>query len=224
MFSRLTIDDLYERSVKVFRPAHNTRPAIFLAKIENKEIIIKDFSRNRSLFAHSIGRLLIWREAKAYRRLQGIEGIPRFYGTFQGLAIALEYVNAPTLKDEGKRRKLGSKFFERLKQMIKLVHQRGVAHCDLKKAPNILVSKADEPFLIDWGASISKEEFRLYPLKLVYERFLLDDWLALTKMKLKFAPELVSPEERERYERRTVVEKAIRKIRDRLRELLQKLV
>ena len=224
MLSHLTIEDLYNRCLKLLRPAFNTRPAIFLAAINDGIVLVKDFSRNRPIFAQSIGRFLIWREAKAYRYLQGIKGVPRLYGTIQGLAIALQYVEAPTLRDEGKRRRLSPEFFCRLEELIKLIHKRGLAHCDLKKAPNILVTNTDEPFLIDWGASISREEFRFFPLRLIYERFLIDDYMAIIKMKLHFAPDLVSAQERRRYERQTALEKGIRKIRDNLRELLQRLV
>ncbi len=222
--SALTLDRLYQDCVRVLRHASNTRPAILLMEIDGKKVLVKDFSRNRAFYAKTIGRFLVWREAKAYCRLQGLRGIPRFYGVIDSLAIAMEYVDAPTLKEEGKKRRLGSDFFHRLEELIASIHARGMAHCDLKKAPNILVAPGDEPYLVDWGASISEREFRPLPLSWIYKRFVADDFMAVIKMKLRFAPELVTAQERSSYQRRSLPEKAIRKIRDKARELLQRLV
>jgi hypothetical protein len=57
---------------------------------------------------------------------------------------------------------------------------------------------------------------------LVYKRFVLDDYNAITKRKLKCAPELVAPEERQLYYHRSWAERVIRAFRDRLRDFLQK--
>jgi hypothetical protein len=46
--------------------------------------------------------------------------------------------------------------------------------------------------------------------------------MAIIKLKLRRAPETVTREERKRYNHRSVAEKFVRAIRDRLREILQK--
>ena len=103
------------------------------------------------------------------------------------------------------------------------VHRRGLAHCDLKRAPNILLGHDGKPHIVDWSSSISKREFRSFPLNMIYKRFLLDDLNAIIKTQLRHCPESVSPEEKRRYYQRTRGERLIRAIRDRLRDLLQRI-
>jgi hypothetical protein len=80
-----------------------------------------------------------------------------------------------------------------------------------------------KPYIVDWSASISKRQFRIFPLNLIYERFLLDDFNAIIKIQLRHSPDSISTEEKRRYYHRGKGEKLVRAIRDRLRELLQKL-
>ena len=61
---------------KIFRKPTSTRPAIWLLEEDGKRAIMKDFSPNRFLYRNFVGRFLLWREEKAYRKLEGIQGIP----------------------------------------------------------------------------------------------------------------------------------------------------
>jgi hypothetical protein len=92
----------------------------------------------------------------------------------------------------------------------------------MKRAANVLLGDDGMPYLIDWGAAICESEFRFYPLSLIYRRFLLDDLLAVIKHKLRNQPHRVSAADRARYEYRSLAERAIRAIRDRLRRMGQK--
>ena len=102
-------------------------------------------------------------------------------------------------------------------------HRRGVAHCDLKRAPNTILGEDGRPYIVDWSASICATEFRFFPLTRIYERFLRDDYLAIVKLRLNYSPESVTNDEKRAYYHHGRAEKAVRKARDRLRELLQKL-
>jgi hypothetical protein len=79
------------------------------------------------------------------------------------------------------------------------------------------------PYIVDWSASISKREFRLFPFNLIYKRFLLDDLNAITKIQLRHSPDSVTPEEKRLYYHRSKAEEFIRAIRDRLRNWLQRI-
>jgi tRNA A-37 threonylcarbamoyl transferase component Bud32 len=172
--------------------------------------------------AHLMGRFLIWREKKAYRRLRGVKGIPRFYRVIGGLAIVLEEISGRTVEDLELEKPLGEDFFKKLRGLVESFHRRGLAHCDLKRAPNILIGDDNDPYIVDWSASVSEREFRLFPLSVIYGRFLEDDFNAITKIKLKHIPDKVGPGERKNYYHRSKGEKLVRTMRDRLRELLQK--
>lgn len=223
MFESLKISDLPTQNLRVLREPSSTRPTLWLVEENGMRAVVKDYSSNRFLYRNIIGRFLLWRERKAYRRLKGLKGIPTCYRVIDGLALVIEEIpgrNIEGLENEGG---LSEEFFNQLQEVVQKVHSRGLAHCDLKRAPNTLLGHDGRPYLVDWSASISKREFRFFPLDLIYQRFLQDDLNAITKMKLRHCPQSVSPEEARRYFHRSKTEERIRSVRDKLRNWLQRI-
>lgn len=214
-------ENIKDDKVVILRNATSTRPVIRLIDHEGIQAVIKDFSRNGFFFRNVVGRFLIWREAKAYRKLTGLNGVPRLLEVVRGRSLTVEAIPGSDLKQAGLQKKLPPGFFERLKEVVDQIHERGVAHCDLKASGNVLVDSDGRPFIIDWGASISRTEFRFFPLTMIFNRFVVDDYRAITKFKLRYLPETVDEDEKNRYEHRSPAEKIIRAIRDRLRKWLQ---
>jgi RIO-like serine/threonine protein kinase len=140
-----------------------------------------------------------------------------------GLGLVLEEISGRNIEGLENEGGLSEEFFDLLKDLVKNVHRRGLAHCDLKRAPNILLGHDDRPYLVDWSASISEREFRVFPLNRIYKRFLQDDLNAITKMKLRLCPQGVSPEEARRYFHKSRAEEMIRSVRDKLRNWLQRI-
>lgn len=223
MFESLKISDLPHENLGVIRKPSSTRPTLWVVEQNGRRAVVKDYSSNRFLYRNLIGRFLLWRERKAYRRLKGLKGIPICYRVIDGLALVIEEIpgrNIEGLENEGG---LSEEFFNQLQEVVKKVHNRGMAHCDLKRAPNILLGHDDKPYLVDWSASISEREFRFFPFNLIYQRFLQDDLNAITKLKLRHCPQSVSPEEARRYFHRSRTEEMIRSLRDKLRNWLQRI-
>ncbi|MBW1998663.1 MAG: hypothetical protein JRJ29_11940 [Deltaproteobacteria bacterium] len=185
--------------------------------------VVKDFSSNGLLYRNTVGRFLIWREAKAYRRLKGLEGVPRFFRVMDGLALVVEEIPGRSMEDLEKDTTLPEEFFQSLKALVKAVHDRGLAHCDLKRAPNVILGEDSSPYIIDWSSAISWREFRFFPLNLIYRRFLQDDLNAIIKLQLRHCPESISSGELRRYHHRGKIERLVRRIRDEARDLLQKI-
>jgi serine/threonine protein kinase len=222
MLKSFRLSDLNRSRCIILREPSSTRPTLWAVEENGTTAVVKDFSANGFLFRNIVGRFLIWREKKAYRRLRGVKGIPRFYRVIGGLAIVLEEISGRTVEDLELEKPLGEDFFKKLRGLVESFHRRGLAHCDLKRAPNILIGDDNDPYIVDWSASVSEREFRLFPLSVIYGRFLEDDFNAITKIKLKHIPDKVGPEERKNYYHRSKGEKLVRAMRDRLRELLQK--
>jgi RIO-like serine/threonine protein kinase len=222
LFERLSLSDPRQKRRGMLRAASSTRPAIRRVEEKGMRAVVKDFSANRYLFRNTVGRFLIWREAKAYRRLKGVKGVPTLYRVIDGIALIIEEIPGRSLENLEQEMRLPPAFFDELNNLVACFHRRGLAHCDLKRAPNTLLGEDGHPYIVDWAASISEAEFRLPLLRLIYRRFLLDDLLAVIKLKLRHSPETVTPEERARYVYRSMGEKFIRGVRDRLREMLQK--
>jgi len=216
------LTDLPAASCGVLRKASNTRPTIWIVEKDGVRAVVKDFSGNRFLFRNIVGRFLIWREAKAYRKLRGIKGVPKFYGVMDGIALAVEEIPGRSLENLEKEMHLPHTFFESMGTLVNAFHQRGLAHCDLKRAPNTLLGDDGMPYIVDWAASISREELCFPPFNLVFRRFMLDDEMAIVKLALRHCSDKVSAEKKARYHYRSRGEKCIRAIRDRLREILQK--
>jgi len=223
MFTSFKLTDLNQSRCEILRQPSSTRPTLWVVEENGSRAVIKDFSKNGFLFRNIVGRFLIWREKKAYRKLKGVKGIPRYYHIIGGLAIVLEQISGRTIEGLESEKPLGEDFFKDLKEVVESFHERGLAHCDLKRAPNILIGDDNEPYIVDWSSSVSEREFKFFPLNVIYNRFLQDDFNAITKIKLRHIPDKVGPEERKNYYHRSKGEKLVRAMRDRLRELLQKI-
>jgi len=224
MFDSLRLSDLPERSCEVLRHASNTRPVMWVVEENSVRAVVKDFSQGKLFYRTIIGRFLVWRESKAYRKLRGLRGVPSLYRVIDGLALVMEEIPGKRLKKHKRDIALSEAFFDALEETVRSFHRRGMAHCDLKNASNVLVGNDGLPYIVDWAASICDKEFRWFPLNLIFRRFLLDDEMAIIKLKLRYAPEILSPDERRRYGRRSNAEKRVRAVRDRLRKRLQKMV
>lgn len=94
------------------------------------------------------------REFRAYQRLQGLTGFPICYGIFQGRFLALQYLDAGTLRNA--RPDDPERFFERLFEVITAMHANGIAHCDLKRKHNVMIDAGDNPVIIDLGSTIAR--------------------------------------------------------------------
>jgi serine/threonine protein kinase len=224
MFDDLKLSDLITKNSGMLRASSSTRPAIWIVEENGVRAVAKDFSRNKFFFRNTVGRFLIWRERKAYRKLRGITGVPLLYRVIHGLALVTEEIPGRNLENLEKEIKIPDSFFEAMKELVTRIHDRGLAHCDLKRAPNTILGDNGLPYIIDWAASISEKEFSIPPLSLIYRRFKLDDHMAITKLKLRHSPETISPEGLAHYNYRSWGERLIRAIRDWLREVLQKAV
>lgn len=222
MFEGLTLADIQKKQTGILRKSTSTRPIIWQIEEDGVKAIVKDFSYNGFLYRNIFGRFLIWREKKAYKKLEGLTGVPMLFGSVGGIALIIEEIQGNDIGPIEIGETLNEKFFVGLKALIDEFHSRGIAHCDLKRAPNIILGNDQRPYIIDWAASISKSEFNFFPLNLIYKRFLQDDLNAITKIKLKYMPEGVSPEERLRYAERSRAEKIIRGTRNWLRKCLKK--
>ena len=223
MFDSLELCDLPKRQCAVLGKPTNTRPTIWRVEENGVRAVVKDFSSNKFFFRNVAGRFLVRREAKAYKKINNLKGVPTFFRVIGGLALVTEEIPGTDLaKVKGKER-LPDGFFDALKEVVDGFHERGVAHCDLKRGNNILLGHDGLPYVIDWAAAISRSEFSLPLLNLIYKRFVLDDYNAITKQKLKHAPELVALEERQNYYHRSRAEKSMRALRDRLRTLFKKI-
>lgn len=96
--------------------------------------------------------LMLRHEYKVYQQLEGFSACPKCYGMLANTYLILEYIKSRPIREHRPARESG--YYSSLFENIQALHQRRVAHMDLKKKDNLLVTKNEQPCLIDFGASV----------------------------------------------------------------------
>jgi len=113
---------------------------------------VKDYAAKGALVRWA-GALQLRREARAYARLAGVEGIPCFHGALDRHAIVLECVEGIRLPKFHHRHGGVPRVAERLRALLDEVHGRGVIHGDLRSRDNFLVTPDGRLYLIDFSSA-----------------------------------------------------------------------
>jgi RIO-like serine/threonine protein kinase len=96
---------------------------------------------------------MLRREERAYRRLEGIEAIPRLLGSLDAAALVFEY-RSGVLLSRSLAGKLPPTFLSDLQSAITQIHGRGVVHLDLRHRSNILAGEDGRPVVIDFASAL----------------------------------------------------------------------
>jgi predicted Ser/Thr protein kinase len=176
--------------------------SVYLFTRGDERLVVKT-ARGRGL-AGALQRLMLRSEFRVYERLGGLAGVPECHGMIDGKYLVLEYVaglpfRGATLEDR-------ERFFERLLELIRALHARGVAHGDLKKKDNLLVIDGRDPCIVDFGVAVARRR-RFAPLNRYWFRLARTfDYNAWAKLKSSGDLSRLSAEEL-RLVRRTRVER-----------------
>jgi hypothetical protein len=98
---------------------------------------------------------MLRREHRAYRRLDGVAGIPRCLGLVRGPGLVLTF-------HEGVQRRLAEiddlhAFYAELLEIVRAMHARGVVHGDLARRNNVLVLESRHPLVLDFGMAFLRQ-------------------------------------------------------------------
>ena len=148
------------------------------------------------------------REARIYRRLRGVPGVPECFGLLDGRYLVLQYVPGDSLRRGEHAIDDRERFFTRLLTTLRGMHDAGVAHGDLKRKDNILVGPDQAPFVIDFGIAVTADDGRGF----VFETLKQADRNAWIKHKYQGRTAHLSAEDRAIY-RPMALEKVARVIR-----------
>lgn len=155
------------------------------------------------IFTGWFHRLMLQREAQVYSLLRDVAGVPHSSGMLDNQHLLLEYIDGESLKDERDALQDADVFYTRLRQVISDIHAAGVAHGDLKRKQNVLVTRHNEPVVIDFGTAVTRHgglfDQLLFPL---VRRFDDNAWI-----KVKYARDYtaIAPEDLHWYQP-TIVE------------------
>jgi len=124
-------------------------PAVSVVDHEGRLAVLKDYRRKNPLTRSLIAPALVKREFTVLRHLDGIPGIPKAYAILDKRALLIEYVEGQTI-NKFKAGELSDRVYERLVDLVRAMHERGVVHLDLRQRKNILIA-GEQPWLIDFA-------------------------------------------------------------------------
>jgi len=98
------------------------------------------------------------REFEAYRRMDGLAGVPQCHGMLDGRYLVIEFIDGTPYREASWKDR--DAWFGELLAVLRSFHERGVCHGDLKSKTNILVTPDEKPCVIDFGtAFVHKDGF-----------------------------------------------------------------
>jgi hypothetical protein len=152
----------------------------------NGWVVERDTSSAR-WWLRPLARHLAMREANALRALAGIPGVPSIESFQRGVLVRSWTYGEPMQR----ARPRDPGYFVEALDLLRRLHRAGVAHNDLAKEPNWLVTPTGHPALVDFQlALVSPRRSRLF------RTLARDDIRHLLKHKRSYCPERLTERER----------------------------
>lgn len=145
------------------------------------------------------------REHRIYKRLNGVDGFPRCHGLYQDRYLVLDYINGCGFRQATPADR--ETFFEHLLSSIQKMHDRGVAHGDLKRKDNLRVDREGRPFIIDLGTAVLRKPGRAPFNRILFKFVAQTDLNAWVKLKHGRYHDL--PDKDQRWLRRSWLERGL---------------
>jgi serine/threonine protein kinase len=95
---------------------------------------------------------MLLHEYAVYKKLANYSFAPKCFGLIDNQYLVLEYIQGEPIRQT--RPHDENEYFKHMLHAIERLHERGVAHMDLKKKDNLLVVAGNQPYLIDFGAAV----------------------------------------------------------------------
>jgi len=142
-----------------------------------------------------MGRISVGHEARLYRMLHDISGVPKFEGFIGDTGFAHEFIPGRQLNRQDFP---NDQFFDRLAAILRQIHDRRASYVDLHKLGNIILGDDGNPYLIDFQISYAPR-FNWPVIRsitgLILSQFQKEDWYHFIKHKRRLRRDLVNPED-----------------------------
>lgn len=157
---------------------------VLFYRVGERRVAVKDYAARPFLARHTVGRLLVGRECRAYERTLGAEGLAPFLGRLGPFTMATGWIDAVPLA-ELPGGTASTETFDRLDAVIAGLHRRGVAISDLHHR-DVLVGKNGSVHVVDLAVAHVLGP-RPGPLRLrLFARLTAQDRLAAARMRARF--------------------------------------
>lgn len=165
------------------QPRNKSKGSVRIEERSGRKIVVKDYGGVENPLVRFYGCMTLRNEARAYRRLAGVPGIPVCHGLTEAGCLELDFVDGRHL-GLFKRRSVPEAVFERLERILRTMHARGVANMDLHRS-NVLVSDDGDVNIIDFAHAVIARDAQCPGL---VARFAMQlDLYAFDRMKARFA-------------------------------------
>lgn len=154
MSQPFTRADLARAQVTLLRDGRWANARVSRVEIDGEAWTLKDFSGRSWWVRKTLARFLLAREVRALQRLQGIAGVPEDAFRVDADAIAARFVPG-TILAKLEATVISPAFLERLENLLRAIHARGIVHLDTRGASNVLMRPDGSPGIIDFQASLS---------------------------------------------------------------------
>ena len=196
MFEDLTRENVEQYVIRqIGRPAWRDA-LVKVIERDGERAILKDVRCRNFLCRFTFGRRLIAREFRFYKLLDGVEGVPRAYRMLDKDGVLVEYIDGMPLTQKRLRSglKVLPEFYDRCMAVIGALHERGIAHLDLRNKKNILFVRGNRPYLVDFASAVHLPGWLPFRRRLIalLGRF---DRAGVFKLKRRISPKLLTKEE-----------------------------
>jgi predicted Ser/Thr protein kinase len=147
-----------------------------------------------------LAQILARREQRIMLRLAHVPGLPRALGSDKH-GFYRSYVEGTSLYEA---RNLDSKYFDQLFDLLDAMHGAGVAHNDLAKEANIIVTPQMTPALVDFQIALWFPARRGPVRRRLFAMLRREDRRHLLKQKRVHRPDLLTAAEMELLERKSL--------------------
>lgn len=186
-----SLEQLREHAIASYRDGGGSRPDVMLLEIDGHQAVLKDLNAMDPKFAFWVGKLMIWRELKALRKLEGVSGIPSVLAVPDSRAILMEHITARQVVNVGTNEYDAKQYFVKLRDLIDRMHITGIGHGDLRSPTNALIDENGDAALVDFVASIGRGAQWNVINRYLFNKMVMVDLSAITKLKKRIAPELL---------------------------------
>ena len=145
---------LAARTIEVLHRGGWANPDVVLVSTDKgPPVVVKDFAKRSAFVRLILGPWINRREARAYRVLRGLSGVPSLLGELDSLALVIEY-RPGVLLSRSLAGRLPGGFMDDLREIVRGMHERGVVHLDLRHRSNVLADPNGQPVVIDFASAI----------------------------------------------------------------------
>lgn len=130
----------YQGETLLYEDQHNR----FVIKVPHGRGLVRAFHRR-----------MLRHEYEVYCKLGDFAGAPACHGLVDNQYLVLAFVDGRTIRQ--KRPLDEIEFHQKLFDHIRTMHAKGVAHMDLKRKDNLLVTADEMPCILDFGAAVIRK-------------------------------------------------------------------